>query len=197
MNPIIRNKSVELASNLFDANAVIIDTETTGLGCDAQIVQLSAVDMQGNVLINRMFKPTVDIDSEASKITGITMETVKDEPTFAECWTEKILPVLATHQIFVAYNSPFDSRMLEQTCKAFDISCPEMKWEDAMRIVSLYRQAPNGKVVSNCPFPACKLTVVAKELGVEVKDAHDALGDVKMTLAVLQKIAGRENTLER
>lgn len=51
----------------------IVDTETTGLGPDDQIVELAVAGLNGGALINRRLRPAVAINPEAALIHGISM----------------------------------------------------------------------------------------------------------------------------
>lgn len=60
----------------------ILDTETTGLGDNAEICQIAICDCQGNSLLNTLVKPTVTIEAQATKIHGINNEMLALAPTF-------------------------------------------------------------------------------------------------------------------
>lgn len=64
---------------LSTENAIIIDTETTGLGFDAEIVEFTAICADsGKVIVNELVKPTCSIPAEATAIHGITDVDVSD-----------------------------------------------------------------------------------------------------------------------
>lgn len=203
MQKVIRDMAIERAEKLMDGNGCILDTETTGLSSDSQIVQLSVIDMNGKTLINEKFCPTCEISESASRVNGFSKESLAFEPRFDEVWKE-ILPVLAEHQPVVAYNSDFDKRMVKQTCEAFGLEEPSLKWECAMHLVADYRQSSSGRPKSRedrndiaSKYPICKLTDFVREMSLPIVDAHDALGDVKMTLAVLKAMTGNQSEAEK
>lgn len=93
---------------------VILDTETTGLGSSDQVVQVAIIDGAGNVLMdNVLIKPTIHISFDASRIHGITDETVKDAMPFQEVWPEIYKHIDGKH--LVIYNKDFDMRILKQS----------------------------------------------------------------------------------
>ncbi|HHJ4165905.1 TPA: exonuclease domain-containing protein, partial [Raoultella ornithinolytica] len=51
---------------------LFIDTETTGLGEDAEIVEICIIDSHGSIMLNTLIKPTKPIPDEAIAIHGIT-----------------------------------------------------------------------------------------------------------------------------
>lgn len=93
-----------------------IDTETTGLGRDARIVQIAGVrfeegepvDVRG-VLVD----PGIPIPAEAAAVHGITDERVAGKADIGTV-LEGVLPRISEAPVLVAYNAPFDLRMLRQ-----------------------------------------------------------------------------------
>ena len=63
-------------------NCAILDTETTGLYDDAEIVEISIIDENGGVLLDTLVKPLKPIPAEATAIHGITNEMVATAPTW-------------------------------------------------------------------------------------------------------------------
>jgi len=98
---------------------VILDTETTGLGPDAEILEVAVLDLDGNVLFDSLVKPKGIIPEHVSNIHGITADTVIDAPTFAEIFLD--LDAILNNRCFLAYNSDFDARMIDQTCSLYGI----------------------------------------------------------------------------
>ena len=94
---------------------VILDTETTGLDEDAEIVEIAIIDNHGNVLFNSYIKPSQPIDetSVAVGIHGIINATVANAPTWGEAYP-KILPILL-NKVVVIYNAKYDTRLINQT----------------------------------------------------------------------------------
>ncbi|MHC0522674.1 3'-5' exonuclease [Vibrio harveyi] len=100
---------------LSTENAIIIDTETTGLGFDAEIVEFTAICADsGKVIVNELVKPTCSIPAEATAIHGITDEDVKDAPDFHLVFSNRFLPLLNGRPIII-YNSDFDTRLIIQS----------------------------------------------------------------------------------
>ncbi|MJX93223.1 3'-5' exonuclease, partial [Salmonella enterica subsp. enterica] len=72
------------AAQWLDDGYLFIDTETTGLGDDAEIVEICIIDSHGFIMLNTLIKPTKPIPDEAIAIHGITNEMV----AFAPNWTD-------------------------------------------------------------------------------------------------------------
>lgn len=95
---------------------VYLDTETTGLGHDDEVVEVAVVDAQGAVVFESLVRPTKPIPAGATGVHGISDADVANAPTFAE-----ILPGLAAAlvgKVVVIYNKEFDLRLLRQSARA-------------------------------------------------------------------------------
>ena len=76
------------------------------------------------------------------------------------------------------YNSHFDTDRIFHRAKEHGQFLPvDPRFLDVMQLA-----------MWKLDLPSYKLTPVAEYLGVEVKDAHDALGDVKMTALVMRNL---------
>ena len=51
--------------------ALILDTETTGLGDEDEVIQLGIVDLEEWVLFNSLFRPTIEVSPGALAVHGI------------------------------------------------------------------------------------------------------------------------------
>ncbi|WP_129677706.1 3'-5' exonuclease [Candidatus Chloroploca sp. Khr17] len=167
---------------LARTNVVILDTETTGLDDEAEIVQLAMIDlhnadaMSGGVFLDTLIRPSRPIPPAATAIHGITDAMVSNAPTMAE-----ILPLfisLIKHRTVLIYNAEYDLRLLQQSGVpnlagyAATFVCV-MQWYslyvgDFSEYYGSYRwqRLPGGD--------------------------HTALGDCRATLAVLKRMAGVE-----
>lgn len=121
-----RNKAIGTARDWLAQQAVFLDTETTGLGDDAQVVEIAVVDMGGRVLLNTLVRPTIPIPPQASAVHGITDEQVAGAPAYRD-----IAPTLwhiATGCRVIIYNAEYDLKVLLQTGRANDLGRWELGW---------------------------------------------------------------------
>lgn len=90
-------------------NIIAIDTETTGLNpAEDEIIQFSAVDMQGHELADFLIKPIFhERWDEAEKINGISPEDVKDCLPITDRKAE-IERLLNGADLIIGYNTQFD-----------------------------------------------------------------------------------------
>lgn len=165
---------------LFDDGFVILDLETTGLNDDPKvdIVEIAIVSHHGEILLNTLVKPTQSIPLVASRIHGIHDKDVIDAPSFVDIYPQ--LEALLNGKIVVAYNHTFEQDILRTVCRrAQKPQLTPMEWYCAMRSYSVYRGATRFQ----------KLTAACQREGIPLANAHRALGDCLMTLALMKKMA--------
>lgn len=100
---------------------VVFDTETTGLGKDAKIIQFSAAHyaVKGEYALEELRKvdlyinPQEKLSTKITEITGITDAMLKDAMTEDEA-APMIFQILDRCGLWAAYNCTFDLRMLTQ-----------------------------------------------------------------------------------
>lgn len=127
------------ARNILNSDSIIVDTETTGLLNyeNVEIVEIAAIDMHGEVLINSRVKPRYKIPNDAIKIHGISNEDVINSPTFLSIWPE-VNGVLNGKKV-IAYNAPFDSEIIRRTSLMYGCVPPSNNWECAMRVYQAFQ----------------------------------------------------------
>jgi DNA polymerase-3 subunit epsilon len=164
--------------DLYDK--VILDTETSGLGKQDQIVEITILDGRtGLTLLDTLVKPSCRINKHAAAVHGIDDDMIKDAPTWPEI--HDLVFRLLKGMTMVAYQSEFDLRMIKQTCKAYDLVAPEFETECAMRWLHSYLVTPKDPKMK-----WIKLTKAAELYNVEPKGvAHRALCDTIMTRDVI------------
>lgn len=106
-------QAAKWAFDLMHKPFVILDTETTGLSRDAQIVQLAILASNGQVLLDSLVKPTIPIEHQATEIHQITNEMVATAPSIDGL----LLPLLQAiaDKDLVIYNADFDLRLIRQS----------------------------------------------------------------------------------
>lgn len=95
-------------------NCVILDTETTGIGEDDQIIEIGVIDAQtGKILLDTLVKPTISIPPRASEIHGMFDADVADAPVWSE--VKPLFLEAIEGKTLLIYNKEFDIRMIAQT----------------------------------------------------------------------------------
>lgn len=91
---------------------IVLDTETTGLDPKQghRIIEVAAIELDGRKVSNQTFhryiNPERDIPEEASKIHGMTLDRLLDEPKFAEI-APALLEFIADAELII-HNAQFD-----------------------------------------------------------------------------------------
>ena len=157
------------ASNLL-RGAVILDTETTGLDDEAQIIQLAIIDMQGNTLFDSLLRPSCEISAGAASVHQITADKLIDAPTIVDV-IDDVKKIIFRNRV-ITYNADFDSRMLRQTLSAYKLDAEWMKQVNFQCVMKIYAESIGSK----------------KWLKLTGGD-HSAVGDCKATLELLRRMA--------
>ncbi|MDQ3043908.1 MAG: 3'-5' exonuclease [Chloroflexota bacterium] len=127
---------------LADKSTVFLDTETTGLGPDAEICDIAVVDASGLVLFESLVATISPIPAEASAIHHIFDEDLVGQPEWAEVMAA-VCPLLADRQVIV-YNASFDLTMMGQCSRRIGSSFPPGEWHCAMLAYAAFRATAVG-----------------------------------------------------
>lgn len=174
-----------------DTDALILDTETTGLH-DGEIVQIAVIDMDGNTILDTFVKPVLAIPSGATAVHGITAELVADAPVWAT--VSQQLQYLLRDQNVVIYNAVYDRKMMHKSAEHAGL--PKVEWKElALFHCAMERYAEfygewndyhgnyKWQSLSNA-CAQCRIDTDAINAPV-----HSALGDCLRTLAVIKHMA--------
>lgn len=171
-------------SDLLQKGFVILDLETTGLGRDpsVEIVEIAILDHRGAILMNTLVKPQRPIPYAASRVNHIYDEDVADAPPFQHVLLEMLRHL--TGQTVVAYNIDFEKQILRTVLRRAEQPPIKCEWFCAMKAYSAYRgRLDYFKLISAC-----------KTERIQIANAHRALGDCRLTLALMQTMAGAQRT---
>jgi len=160
---------------------VYLDTETTGLGENAEIIQIGIIDENGKVLIDTLVKCQNEIPFSATEIHGIKKEDLVNAPTWPEVY-EKVSYILNNADIVYIYNADYDIRLLRQTSRRYEFDLSNIK---CLCFCVMEEYAENY----NCGTWE-KLVWACKRLNIDIKDieAHSAVGDCEMTRRLYEKM---------
>ncbi|PSB00506.1 3'-5' exonuclease [Merismopedia glauca] len=114
----------------------VLDSETTGLGDKAEIIELSIISKYGSTIFDSLIKPTVAVEPGARAVHQITDEMLEDAPIFPEVFP-KIAKAIAGKTL-VIYNSNFDIYKLKYAASLHELELPEFKTHCAMNWYAQY-----------------------------------------------------------
>jgi DNA polymerase III subunit epsilon len=165
---------------------IVLDTETTGLDPAAghRIVEIGCVELINCIPTGRVWhayvNPERDIPQAASQVHGLTLEFLRDKPTF---------PVLAQELLdfiegamLVMHNAEFDFRFLNAELER--VPHPGLSWERVVDTLALARRRHPGA--------PCSLDALCKRYSVDLtaRDKHGALLDSRLLASVYVELVG-------
>ena len=171
--------STTYSTALAALDAIVIDTETTGLDAkSARIVQIGAVRVDKGLLClsdgyDRLVNPGIPIPPETTAIHGITDAAVEQAPKFADIAVE--VQGLLTGQIVVGHTIGFDLAMFEREFKLAGRDWSAPAWLDV-------------RLLAEIALPTLAqydLDRLAALLGVPIEGRHTAMGDAVATAKIL------------
>lgn len=165
----------------LDNDCLILDTETTGLDDNAEIIEISIIDGEFNVIFNTLVKPSCKIPKEVTAINNIADKDVEHEKTFDEIYPR--LKAILRDRLVIIYNSKFDTRMLNQTIDLYDLKRIKFKSECAMLLFSKFIDVKKWQ----------KLSEATEHMNIKFINQHQALSDCEATLKLIKAIADYTN----
>ena len=175
--------SATWADLLDRPDVLIIDTETTGLGERAEVIEVAALDTTGTLRFHALSLPEGPIPRDASRIHGLTRRNLKAEG--ARPWPEvhgELIPVLEGAAVLLAWNARFDGRLLEQTTDRHGLFLPELWLRDALEDYRELRGEAQAKGRHT-------LAAVVRRERVKVPGpAHRAEADCRMVLGIMRAV---------
>ena len=170
---------------LASLEAVALDTETTGLdtGKD-RIVQIGAVALSGCVIdgdriFDRTVNPDIPIPPSSTAVHGISDKDVRSAKGAGE-----VLPALAEWiggRVAIGYAVGFDLAMLRA-----EHARHGLPWRPHRSLC--VRQLASA---AGLRLPSPSLDAIARRLGIEIPDRHNALGDARAAAAVYAALVPR------
>ena len=181
------------ATALLAVEPLILDTETTGLGDEAEICEIAVIRHDGSVVLDTLVRPTGKISAGATRVHGITDADVRDAPSIDDVLDASVRLLLASHQIAI-YNADYDLRLLRQSAAAagqYDINIWAMGMRrEAFCVMEAFAEWYGSWNVRHESYTWQKLETAALHFGLSWDGkAHRALTDARMTLEVVKSMA--------
>jgi DNA polymerase III subunit epsilon len=132
-----RNAAILWARSIVDRSHeyYILDTETTGLD-NPEVIELAAINLTGEMLVNQRFNPITPISTAATYIHGMTNADLATSPkwkTASYCFDT----ILFRRKLLI-YNYTFDHQAIQNTYNLHQISFPGFRGGCVMRWYSQY-----------------------------------------------------------
>jgi DNA polymerase III subunit epsilon len=186
--PSLRMRSIETARVVVNKNPVYLDTETTGLGPDDEIVEVSIVDSDGSILFDSLVRPSKSIPPDSTAIHGITNADVQSARPWPLVWPE--IRGLFFGRLIVIYNQEFDLRMLQQSHARY-----KLPWKERLNtfdLLKLYAEFRGEWDPRRRAYRYQSLDAAGKQCMIELPNSHRAAADTLLARAVLLYIAAQQ-----
>ncbi|CAN5731575.1 exonuclease domain-containing protein [soil metagenome] len=168
----------------LNPQVVFLDTETTGVGGDAEICDIAVVASDGRVLLNTLVKPKRPIPPDASRIHGIYDHHVAGALSWEQVYP-RFVDVIAQRQV-VVYNADYDQGVISRCCLSCRVNLPLSRWDCAMKAYSAYVGEPASH--SRGGYRWFKLDQASAAFGIN-PGGHRAAADAEACRLVVHAMA--------
>lgn len=174
---------------LATGDFVVLDTETTGLHAPAQILQIAVIAPCGKTILNELVIPVLPIPLEATAVHGLNAELCLSKGHPWQAVKERVMEAIG-QQFVVTYNAKFDRYMMHCSDEAHKIAVTDYH-EHAQWICAMewYAEIYGDWDEYHQSYRWQKLSNALVQQGLLPSNAHDALGDCRMTLNLIRKLA--------
>jgi DNA polymerase-3 subunit epsilon len=184
-SPANRKRVVAAARQVLLQSPVYLDTETTGLDRRDEIIEISIIDDNDQVLFESLVKPTQPVPADVIQIHGITNEMVQGAPSWPAIWMK--VRSLLFGRLIAIYNAEFDLRMMQQTHARH-----RLPWKDYFKtfdIMKLYAEYQGEWDMARRAYRYPSLERAGRQFHIPLQNSHRASDDTRLARAVLHKIA--------
>lgn len=166
-------------ADLLTQEFCVIDVETTGFSprLGDRILEVAAVRMRGDGTILSEWSTLVNPERDvgATRIHGITAGDVLDAPRFADIAGDLLRHTVGA--VLVAHNYRFDRDFIAAEYQRAGTTLPPLPAVCTLSLGALVHSGGVSRRLSDC----------CAQLGIELTDFHDALGDARAAAAVLTR----------
>lgn len=181
-----RAKAIRMAREILATNPVYVDTETTGISRDSEIVEIAIVDHAGNVVMDQLFKPQNPIPEEAIRVHHISNEMVSNKPKWGIYWPT--IRGIFFGKTICMYNADFDLRLILQSNQRYGIKRERLTTFCVMKLYAQYRGEWDNR---RGRYRWFRLEEAGREAGIQIPNSHRAADDTLLTRALLHWMAGQ------
>ncbi len=180
--------AIRTAKAWLQRRPVYLDTETTGLGPDAEIVEIAIVDSDGTPLVNTLVRPQGEVPWEATQVHGLTAAHLRTAPTWPQVWPHVVRAL--SGRLVLIYNAEYDLRLMQQTNQRYGIpfEIPGAEFQCLMLLYGEFKGKPSPQGEG---YKRWRLEQAGQALGIPLPNSHRALDDTLLARAVHLKLAAQ------
>jgi DNA polymerase-3 subunit epsilon len=169
-----RQTTIQEAREIWAAQPLFLDTETTGLEKTSEIIEVGVVDHKGKVLFESLIRPRRPVPSDATRLHGITNAMLQNAPNWLQVWPQ--LETLLRNRKVGTYNADFDLRMFQQTHLANGLrwNNPSISFFCVMKMYGDYAGL----------LKWARLEDAGRQLGISLPNSHRAIDDTLLARQV-------------
>lgn len=177
-----QERAKEIAEKLLSGEYVFLDTETTGVTNNDEVINMAFINKDEVMEYNELYRPMIRVSPEALAVSGITDEQLATQKTFREKWSD-FVRILNGRKLAI-FNENFDERMIRVTCEKHGIPKSEVDeiFRDAVCTMLLYSDFSDLKVW-------IKMEEACHAAGINIEQDHLADGDVLMMVKLVKYMA--------
>ena len=181
-----RRSAIQEARTLLENKPVYLDTETTGMHFNSEVIEIGIIDDQGEVLFDQLIRPRGKIDPAAGRVHGITLEMLVGAPTWEQVWPQAEHVLMG--RLVGVYNVEFDLRLMKQSHSRSWLTwtLPDSNFFDIMK---LYARFFGDWDPVHKSFRYQSLEIAGRQCGIRLPNAHRAVDDCLLTRALLHFMA--------
>lgn len=180
-----RKRAIETAQKVISAGPVYLDTETTGLERSDEIIEISIIDDEGEVVFESLIKPSQPIPASATYLHGITDGQVQNALAWPLVWPQVRSALFG--RLVVIYNEEFDLRLMQQSHARY-----RLPWKDKFTtfdLQKLYAEFRGEWDPRRRSYRLHSLKNAGISCGIHLPNAHRSTADTLLTRALLHHIA--------
>lgn len=182
MNAILWARSV-----VADPAIVYLDTETSGLGPDAEIVDLAILGQDGDVLLDTLVRPIRPIPPEATAVHGITDADVATSSPWSALYGA--VRMVLQDKVVCGFNASYDVGVIHAVTAVAGLDPLDLPYQCAMKAHAEFAGVPGNYRGS---YRWHKLGEACALLGVPPTGYHRAKADAEACRQVVRAMAQTE-----
>lgn len=181
-----RQAAIALAREKIALKPVYLDTETTGLDPQAEIVDICVLDHDGTVLVDTLVRPVAPIPADATRVHGLTNAMVAGAPTWREVWP--LVAAALKSRLVGIYNMEYDRRLMRQSHRQHGLHWAEPEAE-FFCIMEAYAQFYGKWDARRGAYRFQRLEEAGRQCNLSLPNSHRAKPDTDLARAVLAHMA--------